>query len=145
VSRTAGGRAKTPGGVPGENGSRCGSAGRCGAKHTLRAATAPGGGKSRKRTAAGGRPQTLGSAVGAVRLVQGAANDGVGAIVQRLERRYVSVPPYENHRCVGEVIGQLRWRSAGGGGVVSSGSMFGSTQCLRKLLKKNFRRKFWIV
>jgi hypothetical protein len=31
---------------------------------------------------------------------------------------------------------------ADGGGVVSSGSMFGSTQCLRKLLKKNFRRKF---
>jgi len=24
------------------------------------------------------------------------------------------------------------------GGVVSSGGMFGSTQCLRKLLKKNF-------
>jgi len=54
-SRTAAGRAKTPVGVPGENGSRRGSAGCCGAKCTRQAAAAPGGGKSRKRTAAGGQ------------------------------------------------------------------------------------------
>jgi len=70
-SRTAAGRAKTPGGVPGENGSRRGSAGGSGAKCTRRAATAPGGGKSRKRTAAGGRPRTLGSAGGAAGSVHG--------------------------------------------------------------------------
>jgi hypothetical protein len=70
--------------------------------------------------------------------VKGAANDGVGAVVQRLERRYVAVQPHENHRCAGEVVRQLQRRSAGGGGgVVSSGSMLGSTKCLRKLLKKN--------
>ncbi len=48
-------------------------------------------------------------------VVQGAANDSVGAVVQRLERWYVAVPPHEHRRCAGEVIGQLRWRSAGGG------------------------------
>ncbi len=42
-------------------------------------------------------------------VVQGAANDGVGAGVQRLERRYVSVPPHEHRRCAGEVVGQLQW------------------------------------
>jgi hypothetical protein len=35
------------------------------------------------------------------------------------------------------VVGQLRRWLAGGSGVVSSGRVFGSTQCLRKLLKKN--------
>ncbi len=49
-------------------------------------------------------------------LVQGAANDGVGAIVQRLERRYVAVPPHEHCRCAGEVIGKLRRRPADCGG-----------------------------
>jgi hypothetical protein len=43
-------------------------------------------------------------------VVQGAANDSVGAVVQRLERRYVAVPPHEHCRCAGEVIGQLRRR-----------------------------------
>ncbi len=71
MSRTAAGRAKTPDGVPGENGSRRSFAGCCGAKCSRRAAEAPGGGKSRKRTAAGGRPRTLGSAGSAVGLVQG--------------------------------------------------------------------------
>jgi hypothetical protein len=44
--------------------------------------------------------------------------------------------------CLTNTVGALA-RSSGscGGGVVSSGSMFGSTQCLRKLPKKNFRRK----
>ncbi len=70
-SRTAAGRAKTPGGVPGENGSRRGSVGSSGAKCTRRAATAPGGGKSRKRTAAGGRPRALGNAGGAAGSVHG--------------------------------------------------------------------------
>ncbi len=76
-------------------------------------------------------------------VVEGAAVDGVGTVLQRLERRYVAVPPHEHHRCTGEVIGQPRRRLAGGGGVVSSGSVFGSTQCLRKLLKKNFGGYFW--
>jgi hypothetical protein len=39
-------------------------------------------------------------------VVQGAANDGVGAVVQRLERRYVPVPPHEHRRCAGDVIGR---------------------------------------
>ncbi len=43
-------------------------------------------------------------------VVQGAANDGVGAVVQRLERRYVPVPPHEHRRCAGEVFGKLRRR-----------------------------------
>ncbi len=72
-------------------------------------------------------------------MVKGAANDGVGTVVQRLERLHVAVPPHEHHRCAGEVVGQPRRRPAGGGGVVSSGSVFGSTQCFRKLLEKNFR------
>jgi hypothetical protein len=62
---------KTPGGVPGENSSRRGSAGCCGAKCTQHAAAAPGGGKSRKRMAAGGRPRALESAGGAAGSVQG--------------------------------------------------------------------------
>jgi hypothetical protein len=49
-----GGRAKTTGGCPGEKSSQRGSCGGGGAKCTLRAAAAPGGRKSRKRTAAGG-------------------------------------------------------------------------------------------
>jgi hypothetical protein len=72
------------------------------------------------------------------KVMQGAANDGVGAVIQWLEQRYVAIPPHEHHRCVGEVIGQLRRWTVGGGDVVSSGGMFGSTQCLRKLLRKNF-------
>ena len=71
-------------------------------------------------------------------VVERAANDGVGTVVQRLERRYVAVSPHEHHRSAGEVVGQ-----AGGGSVVSSGSVFGSTQCLRKLFKKKFWRSFW--
>jgi hypothetical protein len=65
-SRTAAERTKTPGGWPGENGSRRGSSGRSRAKCTWRAAAAPGGGKFQKRTAVGGRPRTLGCAGGAV-------------------------------------------------------------------------------
>ncbi len=45
-------------------------------------------------------------------VVQGAANDGVGAVVQRLEWRYVAVPPHEHCRRAGEVVGQLRRRAA---------------------------------
>jgi hypothetical protein len=41
-------------------------------------------------------------------VVQGAANDGVGAVVQRLERWYVPFPPHEHRRCEGEVVGKLR-------------------------------------
>jgi hypothetical protein len=62
-------------------------------------------------------------------VMQGAAKDGVGAVIGRLERRYVAVPPHEHRWCVGEVIRQLQRRSEGGGGVVSSGRVFGSTKC----------------
>ena len=75
-------------------------------------------------------------------VVQRTANDGVGAVVQGLERRYVAVSPHEHHRSAGEVIRQPRRRLAGGGSVVSGNSMFGSTQCLRKLLKKRFWGNF---
>jgi len=52
------GRAKTPGGGPGENGSQRGSAGCCGAKYSRRAIAAPGGEKSRigRRRAGGPGP-----------------------------------------------------------------------------------------
>jgi hypothetical protein len=76
-------------------------------------------------------------------VVEGAANDGVGTVVQRLERRYVAVSPHEHHRSAGKVVGQPQRRLAGGSGIVSSGSVFGSTQCLRKLFKKKFWRDFW--
>ncbi len=66
-------------------------------------------------------------------VVKGAANDGVGAIVQRLEGQYMAVSPHEHCRCAGEDVGQLRRWSVGGGCVVSCGRVFGSTQCLRKL------------
>ncbi len=64
--------------------------------------------------------------------MQGVSKDGVGAAVVRLERWHVAVP-------LKNTVG-ARARSSGscGGGVVSSGRMFGSTECLRKLLKKNF-------
>ncbi len=61
-------------------------------------------------------------------VMQGAAKDGVGAVIGRLERQYVAVPPHEHRRCAVEVIRQLRWRSESGGGVVSSGRVFGSTK-----------------
>ncbi len=70
--------------------------------------------------------------------MQGSANDGVGAVIKQLERRYMAVPPHEHRRCAGEVIGQLQRWPSGSGGVVPSGGMFRSTQCLRKLLKENF-------
>jgi hypothetical protein len=44
-------------------------------------------------------------------VVQGEANYSVWAVVHRLERRYVSVPPHEHGRCAGEIIGQLRRRA----------------------------------
>ncbi len=69
-------------------------------------------------------------------VVQGTVKDGVGAVIQRLERRYMSVPPYKHLRNAGEVGGQLRRWLAGGGGVVSRGRMFGSTQCLRNCSRK---------
>jgi hypothetical protein len=62
---------KIPGGWPGENSSRRSFAGCCGAKCTLHVTAAPGGGKARKQTAAGGWPLTLGCAGGAVGSVQG--------------------------------------------------------------------------
>ncbi len=44
-------------------------------------------------------------------MMQGAAKDGVGAIVEWLKRWYVAVPPHVNRRCAGEVVGQAqRWR-----------------------------------
>ena len=116
----------------------------------------PGGGKSRKRTAAGGRPRILGSAGGAAGSMHGLSlrvdtlstlspmrsvkwwrerrMTAYRTVVQRLERRYVAVPPHKHCRCAGEVVGQMRQRPVGGGGVVSSGGVFGSTQCFRKLV-----------
>jgi hypothetical protein len=71
-------------------------------------------------------------------VMQRAANDGIGAVDKRLERWYAAVPPHEHSRCAGKVVRQLRRRLAGRDGVVFSGGMFGSTQCLRKLVKKTF-------
>ncbi len=123
MSRTAGGRAKTPGGMPGENGSRRGSAGCCGAKRTLRAAAeileADGGGQASDpgqrrrlcRIGAGleseGRHLVLLVADAQCEVLKEAANDGLGAIVQWVERRYVAVPPLANRLCAGEIIRQL--------------------------------------
>jgi hypothetical protein len=71
-------------------------------------------------------------------VVQGAANDSVGTAVQQLKQRYMAVQPHEHCRCADQVVGKLRWQLAGrGDGFVSSGRVFGSTQCLRKLLKKS--------
>ncbi len=112
-----------------------------------RAAPDPGKRGQRCRISAGleseGRHLVLLVADAQCKVVQGVANDGVGAVVQRVERRYVAVPPHEHCWCAGEVIGKLRRRPADGGGVVSSGRVFGSTQCLGKFLKKSFGRKFW--
>ncbi len=125
--KTAAGRAKTPGGWPGEIGFRHGFAGCCGTKCTLRAAAATGGGKFRKRSAAGGQFVLL-VADAQREMVQGAAKDGVGAIIERLKWRHVAVPPHEHCRCACQVVGQLRRQSVGNGSVVSSGRVFGSTQ-----------------
>ncbi len=57
-------------------------------------------------------------------IVKGAADDV--AIVQRLERRYVAVPPHEHRRCAGEVVRQPRRRLAGGGWRAAAG---GRRQC----------------
>jgi hypothetical protein len=54
-------------------------------------------------------------------VMQGAAKDGVGAVVELLKQWYVLILPDEHRWCEGEVIGQLRRWPAGGGGVVSSG------------------------
>jgi hypothetical protein len=61
-------------------------------------------------------------------VVQGAAKDGVGAFVERLEQRYVALPPDKHSQCAGPIIWQLQWQLAGRSGVVSSGRVFGSTQ-----------------
>jgi hypothetical protein len=53
-------------------------------------------------------------------VVERAADDGVGTVVQRLERRYVAVSPHEHHRSAGKVVGQPRRRLAGGGGVLEN-------------------------
>jgi hypothetical protein len=116
--------------------------------------------------AAGGRPRTLGCAGGAVGSVQGLSlrvdtltslSPMRGVKWCRERRMTVKGPSYSGwsggtcpSRLTNTVGARARssgsygggWRG-GGGGVMSSGSMFGSTHCLRKLLKKNFRRKFW--
>jgi hypothetical protein len=43
-------------------------------------------------------------------VMQGAANDGVGAVIKQLERQYMAVPPRKHRQCAGEVIGQLQRR-----------------------------------
>jgi hypothetical protein len=57
-------------------------------------------------------------------VMQGAANNGVGAVIKQLERRYMAIPPHKHRHCAGEVIRQLQQWPAGGSGVVSSGGMF---------------------
>jgi hypothetical protein len=68
-------------------------------------------------------------------MVQGSAKDGVGAVVEWWD---MSVPPDEHCQRAGQGVWQLRQRLPGHGFVVSSGRVFSSTQCLRKLLKKFF-------
>ncbi len=41
-----------------------------------------------------------------------AAKDGIGAVVERLKRRYVAFLPHEHSRCMGQVVGQLQRRAA---------------------------------
>ncbi len=80
VSRTAAGRTKTPGGVPGEK--------EFPARFCWLLLVAD---EQRE-------------------VVQGAANDGVGSVVRQLERRYVAVPLHEHCQCEGEIVGKLRRR-----------------------------------
>jgi hypothetical protein len=62
--------------------------------------------------------------------------DGEGALVERLERRDMAVSPDEHRQRAGQGVWQL-WRWLPGRSVVvSSGRMFVSIQCLRKLHKK---------
>jgi hypothetical protein len=39
-------------------------------------------------------------------MMHGAAKDGEGAVVERLKRRYVAVPPNQHFRCAGQVVGR---------------------------------------
>jgi hypothetical protein len=155
-SRTAAGRAKTPGGWPGENGSRRGSAGCCGVKCTWRplAGENPGSGRWRQaapdpglrgrrcRVSAGleleGRLLVLLVTDAQHKVIQGAANDGVGAVIKRLERRYDAVPPHEHRWCAGEVIGQLRRRAEAVCLVeVCSAALSVLENCSRKIFEGN--------
>jgi hypothetical protein len=52
-------------------------------------------------------------------MMQGAAKDGIGAVVERLEWQYVAIPPQKHCRCTGDVVGQLQRQPAAGGTVVS--------------------------
>jgi hypothetical protein len=52
-------------------------------------------------------------------VMQGVANDGIGAVTGAAVR---AVPPHKHRGCAGEVIRQLQ-QSAGGSSVVSSGDM----------------------
>jgi len=65
--------------------------------------------------------------------MQGPPQDGIGTVVERLERRHVAVAADEDGRCSCQSVREVRRRSPSGSCVVSNGSMFGSTQCLRKL------------
>jgi hypothetical protein len=118
----------------------------------VRAAPDPGQRRRRCRVCAGleseGRHLVLLIADAQCEVVQGAANDGVGAVVQRLEQRYVAVSPHEHSQCTGEVIRQLQRRSTGGGGVVSSGSGSAALSvlenCSRKILEgRSGESKIW--
>jgi hypothetical protein len=106
--------AKTPGGWQGENDSRHGSSGCCGqsapsgapGSRAGKIPEADGGGRAaldpglrRKRCRVGARLESEGKHLVLLvanvqrEVMQGAANDGVGAVVKQLERRYVAVPP----------------------------------------------------
>jgi hypothetical protein len=109
------------------------SAGCCGAKCTLRAAAAPGGGNPgsgwrrraapdpglhRRRSGVGAGFEPEGGHLvllvtdGQHEVMQGVAKDSVGAVIEWLKWRYVAVPPHDHRRCAGKVVWQLRRRSA---------------------------------
>jgi len=156
------GRAKTPGGGPGENGSQRGSAGCCGAKYSRRAIAAPGGEKSRKRTAAGGQPRTLGCAGGAVGSEQGLSLrvDTFSSLSPMRSVKWcregqmtAQVSSYSGwsggtwpSRLTNTVGARVRSLGSCGSGrgaaavlcLVEVGSAAFSVQCFRKLLKKIF-------
>ncbi len=71
-------------------------------------------------------------------MVEGAAKNGLGTVVEQLEWRDMSIPPDKHHRGMGQAVWKLWRRSPGSGGVVSNGRVFGISQCLRKLLKELF-------
>ncbi len=107
---------------------------------------APDPGKSGRRCSIGagleseGRHLVLPVADAQREVVQGAANDGVGAIIQRLQRRYMAVSLHEHGRCAGEVVGKLRRQTAAVLCLVAecSAALSVLENCPRKVLEERF-------